>query len=110
MNNFNNPDHSTSQIRFDTLEITLRNIFTNKTSSEGKFWLTIINIAIIVSCIALALSTHEAFFIDYENELSFIDRASVFLFFVDYCGNLYFAQNRKKYIFSFYSNSSFSAF
>ena len=102
MNNIDNPDHSITHIRFDTLEITVRNIFTNKTSSAGRFWLSIINVAIIISSIALAMSTHESFFQEYQNELSFIDRVSVFLFFIDYCGNLYFAENRKKYIFSFW--------
>ena len=81
---------------------TLRQAFTNPTSKPFKQWIAVVNFWIYVSCITLALETLEPFATDYKSLFLTIEYVAVAFFIGDYAGNVYFAKNRIKYIFSFW--------
>jgi hypothetical protein len=86
----------------ENYEVVLRNIFANQYSQSYRIWLRLINFLIILSCLALAASTHAQFATEFADTLGLIERISIIFFSIDYLGNIYFANNRLKYIFSFW--------
>ena len=71
-------------------------------SVEFKIWTFVINIVIFVSCFSLAFETIDEFYDKYNSLLKLIEYTAVILFSVDYVLNVYFAEDRLKYIFSFW--------
>jgi len=57
---------------------------------------------IFVSCISMAMETVEPFATTHQSWFTRLEIIAVGFFTIDYLGNLYFAQNRLKYIFSFW--------
>jgi voltage-gated potassium channel len=80
----------------------IRQAFTNPLSKPFKLWIAIINFWIYVSCISLALETLEPFATTFKSLFWTIEVVAVVFFSGDYLGNVYFAKNRIKYIFSFW--------
>ena len=80
----------------------LSQIFMQPLSKPFKLWIAVINFWIYVSCISLALETLEPFATTYKSLFWAIELVAVFFFTGDYLGNVYFAKNRIKYIFSFW--------
>lgn len=76
--------------------------FTEPLSKSFKRWASIINFWIYVSCISMALETVEPYATDYIYVFHTIEYAAVFFFILDYAGNVFYAPNRIKYIFSFW--------
>ena len=94
MNTSLEPNHTQSGL--------LRRIFTEPTSSAFTSWVAIINFWILVSCLSLAGETVEPYATDHADLFKAIEYAAVLFFTIDYLGNMYFAQNRIKYFFSFW--------
>lgn len=76
--------------------------FKKPTSKPFKLWIAVINFWIYISCISLALETLEPFATTYKSLFLDIELIAVIFFSADYIGNVYFADNRIKYIFSFW--------
>ena len=79
-----------------------RAMFTDPHSQAFKIWVRIINLWIFVSCLSLAGETVEPYASAHANLFKIIEYVAVFFFTIDYLGNLYFAEDRKKYFFSFW--------
>jgi len=77
-------------------------MFTDPISSVFRFWVNIINFWIFVSCLSLAAETLEPFASENVHWLLLIEYVAVAFFTFDYLGNVYFARDRIKYIFSFW--------
>jgi voltage-gated potassium channel len=67
-----------------------------------KVWTSIINFWIFVSCIFLALETIDTYVENYKAVFNFIEYTAVLFFGLDYIGQLYYAEKRVKYFFSFW--------
>ena len=80
----------------------LRQTFTEPTHPAFSRWQAVINVWIFISCLTLALETVEPFASGNANEFYWVEITAVAFFALDYLGNLYFAPNRIKYIFSFW--------
>lgn len=83
-------------------ETWLRAMFTNFRNPVFLRWQAVINLLIFLSCIAMALETVEPFATEKKGFISVIEIIAVAFFSIDYLGNLYFAQDRIRYIFSFW--------
>ncbi len=77
-------------------------IFRHPTSRAFQTWVSLINFWIFVSCLALAGETIEPFATTHSFWFNCIEYTAVAFFTLDYLGNLYFADNRVKYFFSFW--------
>ncbi len=77
-------------------------MFTDISNPVFLKWQGIINFWIFVSCLSLVFETVEPLGTDHEGVFKWIDYVAVMFFATDYLGNLYFAQNRIKYFFSFW--------
>ena len=77
-------------------------IFTDPTSNAFKRWAAVINFWIYVSCISMALETVEPYGTEYLSIFHLVEYIAVIFFILDYAGNVTYAQNRIKYIFSFW--------
>ena len=80
----------------------ITSMFVDPTSHSFKRWAATINFWIYVSCIAMALETVEPYATEYLSIFHFVEYLAVVFFIMDYAGNVYFAPNRIKYIFSFW--------
>jgi voltage-gated potassium channel len=80
----------------------LREVFTDPSAPNFLKWQEVLNFFIFASCISMAFETVEPFATANQLWFTRIEVVSVFLFTIDYLGNLYFAENRVKYFFSFW--------
>ena len=80
----------------------LRNLFSEPSTSLYRDWKLFTNFLIIVSCIAIALETVESIALKYELYFKYLEIFTVFIFILDYLGNIAYAKKRLKYIFSFW--------
>ena len=80
----------------------LERIFTDITYIGYRRFQNFIAIFIFISCIGIAVETLTDFFDAYGPYLAILERVTLFVFVVEYIGNLYFAPNRLKFIFSFW--------
>ncbi len=71
-------------------------------SVEFRVWTITINLIICISCFSMAMETVDDFYEKYSFSLKCIEYGAVLLFGIDYILNLYFSDNRLKYIFSFW--------
>ena len=71
-------------------------------SAEFRVWTIAINLVICISCFSLAMETVDDFYEKHSFLLKCIEYGAVFIFGIDYILNLYFSNNRLKYIFSFW--------
>ncbi len=71
-------------------------------SVEFRVWTILINIVICISCFSLALETVDEFYEKYNLLLKTIEYGAVTIFAIDYVLNVYFADNRIKYVLSFW--------
>ncbi len=67
-----------------------------------KAWTWVVNALIYLSCVAIALESIESIKAEYHMELSSFEWFSVAFFTLDYAFNIYAAENRFKYITSFW--------
>jgi len=77
-------------------------IFKHPTSRAFQIWVGLVNFWIFISCLSLAGETIEPFATHYAFWFNCIEYAAVLFFTIDYVGNLYFAEDRVKYFFSFW--------
>ncbi|MEN9712448.1 MAG: hypothetical protein RLY90_709 [Pseudomonadota bacterium] len=79
-----------------------RDAFTKPSSRAFVLWVSVINFWIITSCLTLAFETIQ----DLTPTMAFwfrtIEYIAVIFFTLDYVGNIYYAENRIKYIVSFW--------
>ena len=80
----------------------IESVFTDPVSHSFKRWAAVINFWIYVSCISMALETVEPYGTEYLDLFHFVEYSAVIFFILDYAGNVFFAVNRIKYIFSFW--------
>ncbi len=67
-----------------------------------RAWTWVVNALIYLSCVAIALESVEAVKADYHWELATFEWFSVVFFTLDYAFNIYTANNRLKYVTSFW--------
>jgi voltage-gated potassium channel len=77
-------------------------MFTDPADPRFLRWQAVLNVFIFGSCISMALETVEPFATNNPGFFKWMEIAAVSLFSLDYLANLYFAENRIKYIFSFW--------
>lgn len=80
----------------------LYKMFTDFASLESRLWTSLINILIFVSCFSMALETVDLYNQKYGLILKYIEFSSVFFFALDYVFNIYYSNNKWKYILSFW--------
>ncbi len=80
----------------------LERVFTDVTYIGYRRFQKFIALFIFLSCIGIALDTLTDFVKDYGYYLDLFEKLTLFVFGIEYIGNLYFAPNRKKFIFSFW--------
>lgn len=80
----------------------LRIMFTDPTQPSFLRWQTFVNFWIFVSCVSMALESVAAFAAEHQSFLDGLEWTAVGFFTVDYLGNLFFAERRAKYFFSFW--------
>ncbi len=80
----------------------LERIFTDITYIGYRRFQNFIAVFIFISCIGIAVETLTDFFDAYGPYLAVLERITLFVFIIEYIGNLYFAPNRLKFIFSFW--------
>jgi voltage-gated potassium channel len=80
----------------------MRAMFTVPHSTAFHRWVQAVNFWIFVSCLSLALETVEPWATTYAYVFHIVELAAVAFFTVDYVANVYFAESRIKYIFSFW--------
>ncbi len=80
----------------------MRAMFTVPHSKAFHRWVQAVNFWIFVSCLSLALETVEPWATEYAHIFHIVELAAVAFFTVDYVANVYFAESRIKYIFSFW--------
>ncbi|MFN0005315.1 MAG: ion transporter [Burkholderiaceae bacterium] len=80
----------------------LRNLFSEPSTSLYRNWKVFTNFLIIISCIAISIETVESIADKYEHYFKFLEFFTVFIFILDYLGNIAYAKKRLKYIFSFW--------
>lgn len=80
----------------------LREMFTDPTDPRFLRWQAVLNLFIFGSCLSMALETVEPFATNNPGFFRWMEIGAVFLFSLDYLANLYFAENRLKYMFSFW--------
>lgn len=79
-----------------------RSMFTDPLSGVFRIWVGILNFAIFISCLSLAGETVSPYSTIHADLFKLIEYSAVFLFTIDYLGNIYFAKDRVKYFFSFW--------
>lgn len=77
-------------------------MFTDPQAPAFLLWQRILNLLIFVSCIAMAFETVEPFATTHQGWFFKLECLAVALFSVDYIANLYFSENRIRYMFSFW--------
>jgi voltage-gated potassium channel len=80
----------------------LERIFTDVTYVGYRRFQNFIALFIFISCIGIALETLTDFTDAYGAYLSIFEKITLVVFIIEYIGNLYFAPNRLKFIFSFW--------
>ena len=80
----------------------IRSAFTDFRSPLFLRWHGFLNLLIFLSCIALALETVEPFATNHAGLFHWMEMTALLFFSLDYFGNLYYAENRLKYFFSFW--------
>ena len=79
----------------------LERMFTDVTYVGYRRFQNFIALFIFISCIGIALETLTDFTDAYGAYLSIFEKITLVVFIIEYIGNLYFAPNRLKFIFSF---------
>ena len=92
----NSPTTETPKVHF------LHVMFTDPQAPAFLRWQRILNLLIFVSCIAMAFETVEPFATTHQGWFFKLECLAVAFFSIDYIANLYFAENRIVYMFSFW--------
>ena len=92
----NRPVQETPRVHF------LHVMFTDPKDPNFLRWQGILNLLIFASCISMALETLEPFASNHQSWFAGMEYLALSFFTVDYLANLYFAENRVKYFFSFW--------
>ncbi len=79
-----------------------RSMFTNFGDPKFLRWQAFLNFLIFGSCVTMSLETVDAFASEQAWFITAVECIAVAFFTIDYLGNLYFAENRIKYFFSFW--------
>lgn len=80
----------------------LRQMFTDPTQPSFLRWQNFVNLWIFISCVSMALESVDAFASQNQSFLNGLEWTAVGFFTLDYLGNLFFAENRARYFFSFW--------
>jgi voltage-gated potassium channel len=92
----NRPAQETPPVHF------LHVMFTDPKAPSFLRWQGILNLLIFVSCISLAFETVESVAATHQTWFYAVECTALAFFTIDYLANLYFAENRIRYIFSFW--------
>ncbi|RFC44413.1 MAG: voltage-gated potassium channel [Verrucomicrobia bacterium] len=92
----NRPATETPQVHF------LHVLFTDPQAPSFLRWQRVLNLLIFVSCIAMAFETVEPFATTHQSWFFTLECVAVAFFSIDYIANLYFAEDRVRYMFSFW--------
>ncbi len=77
-------------------------MFTDPKAPAFLAWQGVLNLLIFTSCISMAFETVESVATNYHGVLFAVECSALAFFTLDYLGNLFFAENRVRYIFSFW--------
>ena len=91
-----NPEFESPKVHF------LREVFTNPRNPMFLRWQGVLNLLIFGSCISMALETFEPFASNNPWFFTCMEGTAIVFFTLDYIANLYFANNRVAYFFSFW--------
>jgi voltage-gated potassium channel len=92
----NLPAQETPRVHF------LHVMFTDPKAPSFLRWQRVLNLLIFTSCISLAFETVESVATSHQSWFYAVECTALAFFTVDYLANLYFAENRIKYMFSFW--------
>ncbi len=77
-------------------------LFTESDTSIRRVWQGLQGILIVVSCLSMVLENLEAYRTGYAEFISGLELTAVAFLTFDYLGSLYFAENRLRYVLSFW--------
>ena len=80
----------------------LKSLFAEPSTPIYRNWKVFTNFLIIISCIAISIETVESIALKYEHYFKYMEYFTVCIFILDYLGNIAYAKQRIKYIFSFW--------
>jgi voltage-gated potassium channel len=80
----------------------LREMFTDPAHPLFLKWQGVLNSLIFISCVSMAMETVEPFASKNSSLFFIVEAVAVAFFTLDYLANLYFAEDRTKYLFSFW--------
>lgn len=80
----------------------IHRIFHDPSFELFRIWHKIVNFFIYLSCIAIAIESVDEIEAAYHSELFIFEWISVFIFTLDYVGNIFTAKDRLKYMTSFW--------
>jgi voltage-gated potassium channel len=88
-----------SQNRFSEI---CSDLFTESDTGIRRVWQVIQGMLIVVSCLSMLLESLDAYRTGYAELISGIELTAIAFLTVDYLGSLYFAENRLRYVLSFW--------
>jgi voltage-gated potassium channel len=77
-------------------------VFTESDTAIRRVWQVLQGLLIVVSCLSMLLENFEAYSSGYAGLISGIELTAVAFLTVDYLGSLYFAEDRLRYMTSFW--------
>ena len=77
-------------------------LFTESDTAIRRVWQVIQGMLIVVSCLSMLLESFDAYRTGYAELISGIELTAITFLTVDYLGSLYFAENRLRYVLSFW--------
>ena len=77
-------------------------LFTESDTAIRRVWQVLQGLLIVVSCLSMLLENFEAYRSGYAEFISGIELTAIAFLTVDYLGSLYFAEERLRYIRSFW--------
>lgn len=80
----------------------LGNVFTESGTPVRVIWQAVQGILVFASCLSMLLENFEAYQVNYAGFITALDFVAIGFLTVDYFGNLYFAEDRMRYMFSFW--------
>lgn len=80
----------------------LSDIFTESGTPAHFYWQVTQSLLVIISCISMLLENYEPYQTGYAGFIVVLELVTVCLLTIDYLGNLYYAEERSRYVFSFW--------
>ena len=77
-------------------------LFTESDTVTRRVWQVLQGLLIVVSCLSMLLETFEPYKIGFAGFISSLELTAIAFLTVDYLGSLYFAEERLRYVVSFW--------